>query len=269
MRVRLVRCLAVTLCAGGCVPLPRGPVAPPTSTLPLQRVVLYRSGVAYFERGGGARDSVVLRTRREHLSDLLKSLSVRHANNGALLSAHTPLAPSADGPAVAVPLRLGAATGEIVVSYVTGAPTWQASYRIVLPESGDDALLQAFAIVPNQSGDDWHDVRLSLSTSVPMSFRYDLHTPREVSRPDLGPRPERRAEPADKAPDRAADRAQSIDSAQRSGAPSIGERASGPVRMSEPRAAMQQNAVPVEDRRPRISRPLRLVMIAREPQKPR
>lgn len=60
-----------------------------------------------------------------------------------------------------------------------------------------------------------------------------------------------------------------VDSAQRSGAPSIGERASGPVRMSEPRAAMQQNAVPVEDRRPRISRPLRLVMIAREPQKPR
>jgi hypothetical protein len=54
--------------------------------------------------------------------------------------------------------------------------------------AGDDsgnALLQAWAVVSNVSGENWDDVSLSLTSGAPLAFRYDLHTPEDVDRPDL------------------------------------------------------------------------------------
>jgi hypothetical protein len=75
---------------------------------------------------------------------------------------------------------------DLSVSYVAQAPLWKPTYRLVL--AGDDsgkALLQAWAVVSNVSGENWDDVSLSLTSGAPLAFRYDLHTPEDVDRPDL------------------------------------------------------------------------------------
>ncbi|MBN2526805.1 MAG: DUF4139 domain-containing protein [Deltaproteobacteria bacterium] len=75
---------------------------------------------------------------------------------------------------------------DLVVSYVVAAPLWKPTYRIVLDEKEPGrALLQSWAVVDNTSGENWDDVSLSLTAGAPIAFRYDLHTPRNVTRPDL------------------------------------------------------------------------------------
>jgi hypothetical protein len=96
---------------------------------------------------------------------------------------------------VAVSVRLtGPAEHDLSLSYVVSAPVWQPTYRIVLPDNdkdqdkdktGGEALLQGWAVVGNTSGEDWTDVRLSLTSGAPIAFRYDLHTPRDVQRRDM------------------------------------------------------------------------------------
>ncbi|HUQ05341.1 MAG TPA: DUF4139 domain-containing protein [Kofleriaceae bacterium] len=88
---------------------------------------------------------------------------------------------------VAVSVRLaGASTHDLLVSYVVAAPMWKPTYRVVLPKEGKGkALLQAWAVVDNTSGEEWKDVNLALTSGAPIAFRYDLHSPRDVARPDL------------------------------------------------------------------------------------
>lgn len=88
---------------------------------------------------------------------------------------------------VDVTIRLaGKSSHDLVVSYVVGAPMWKPTYRIVLPETGQgQALLQGWAVVDNTTGEDWRNVKLSLTSGAPIAFRYDLHTPRDVVRTDL------------------------------------------------------------------------------------
>lgn len=88
---------------------------------------------------------------------------------------------------VEVAIRLaGENTHDLLVSYVAAAPMWKPTYRVVLPKEGKGkALLQAWAVVDNTSGEDWSDVNLGLTSGAPIAFRYDLHTPREVPRSDL------------------------------------------------------------------------------------
>jgi hypothetical protein len=87
---------------------------------------------------------------------------------------------------VELTLRLSAgARHDLSLSYVAPAPLWKPTYRIVLDAAKHKALLQAWAVVDNTSGESWDDVQLSLTSGAPIAFRYDLHTPREVERPDL------------------------------------------------------------------------------------
>jgi len=88
---------------------------------------------------------------------------------------------------VSVSIRLaGASSHDLLVSYVAAAPMWKPTYRVVLPKEGKGkALLQAWAVVDNTSGEDWNDVKLGLTSGAPIAFRYDLHTPRDVPRSDL------------------------------------------------------------------------------------
>jgi hypothetical protein len=87
---------------------------------------------------------------------------------------------------VDVAIRLHGNSHDLAVSYVVAAPMWKPTYRIVLPEAGKGkALLQGWAVVDNTSGEDWRDVKLSLTSGSPIAFRYDLHTPRDIYRDDL------------------------------------------------------------------------------------
>ncbi|MCX4241535.1 DUF4139 domain-containing protein [Paraliomyxa miuraensis] len=88
----LLLALAPTLASTGCASGRRA--FPATSTnLELERVVLYRNGVGYFERHGEVDDSTLrIRVRRDQINDLLKSLTVVDAN-GQAVSVSMPLDP--------------------------------------------------------------------------------------------------------------------------------------------------------------------------------
>ena len=76
------------------------------------------------------------------------------------------------------------------VGYVVETPIWKASYRLVLPEKeadGKQGFLQGWAIVDNQTDNDWKDVRLSLVSGRPISFIQDLYQPLYVPRPTVVP----------------------------------------------------------------------------------
>ena len=72
---------------------------------------------------------------------------------------------------------------EVFISYVVEMPTWKPTYRIIVDD--DSVHLQGWAAVDNVSGEDWDEVDLSLVAGTPISFQYDLHSPRFISRPDL------------------------------------------------------------------------------------
>ena len=59
------------------------------------------------------------------------------------------------------------------LSYVVAAPVWKAAYRIV-PADGGKYRVQGWAVLENGSGDDWADVRLTLSSANPVALRQRL-----------------------------------------------------------------------------------------------
>lgn len=86
---------------------------------------------------------------------------------------------------VTLTIRLaGDSSHDLIVSYIHEVPIWRPAYRAWV-ESGKGVQLQGWAIVDNVSGEPWTDVNLTLVVGSPLSFRYDLHTPHHVTRPDL------------------------------------------------------------------------------------
>jgi hypothetical protein len=77
----------------------------------------------------------------------------------------------------------------IRLGYVVQTPIWKTSYRLLLTADGQEskANLQGWAIVENQTDNDWTDVRLSLVSGRPMSFVMDLYQPLYVQRPLVVP----------------------------------------------------------------------------------
>ena len=76
----------------------------------------------------------------------------------------------------------GPGARRVRMGYVTEAPVWKTSYRLVLaPASG--AALQGWALVENPTEADWTDIDLTLVSGRPVSFVTDLYTPRYLPRP--------------------------------------------------------------------------------------
>ncbi len=78
---------------------------------------------------------------------------------------------------------------KVRIGYVVETPIWRASYRLVLPSKDADkkGMLQGWAIVENQTDNDWKDVKLSLVSGRPISFIQDLYQPLYVPRPTVVP----------------------------------------------------------------------------------
>jgi len=83
---------------------------------------------------------------------------------------------------------------DLLVSYVAPSPTWRVSYRLVytpdatpegstVPADAGQLLIQGWGIVDNQLDEDLENVSLTLIAGQPISFVYDLYTPRFVDRP--------------------------------------------------------------------------------------
>ena len=152
----------------------------------LGRVVVYRNGVAYFERYAEVQgDSLKLNVPHDKVDDFLKSLTVVDAATGEPAPISYPSAPTSGG-TIDMKVGFGKSTGthKLRLSYVTEAPSWKPSYRVVVGKSGKVSL-QGWAIVDNTSGEDWKDVRLGVGASSAMSFRYDLKGLRVVERETL------------------------------------------------------------------------------------
>jgi hypothetical protein len=170
--------------------------------LPVQRVVVYRNGVAYFERAGRVeQDEVRFKMKQTEVDDFLATLAVMERGGSSVRAAAFPLkmADDTDGDDAGPPapktadekkgletvvLSLDGKVHDLQVGYVAESPVWRPSYRLVVRAEGD-ADLQAWGIVQNLSGEDWKNVKLSLIAGAPLAFQAQLGTPVIPTRPTV------------------------------------------------------------------------------------
>jgi uncharacterized protein DUF4139 len=184
-----------------------------SGSLPLKRVVVYRNGVGYFERGGRIdANEVRFRVRGDEVGDFLATMAVIEKGGSSVRSASFPLkleeapeeAPDEPEPPegeakrpkakpakkddasklVTVVLNLDGKEHDLQVGYVAETPVWRPSYRLVVHPNGA-ADLQAWGIVQNLSGEDWSKVTLSLVAGAPLAFQATLGTPVIPPRPSV------------------------------------------------------------------------------------
>jgi hypothetical protein len=161
-------------------------------TATLGRVVVYRNGVAYFERYAKVDDDkLTLAVPPDKVDDFLKSLNVVDAKTGEPTPVAYPTDTNAAGATpggtglIDMQIKLqGHGPHELRLSYVTEAPAWKPSYRVVLRDDKTVDLV-GWAIVDNTSGEDWKNVRLGVGASSALSFRFDLRSVRLVERETL------------------------------------------------------------------------------------
>jgi hypothetical protein len=148
----------------------------------LGRVVVYRNGVAFYERRATVSGGVLtVSVPRDRVDDFLKSLTVVDAFTQQPLPVSIPRREE-DGANLVMRLQLPTkATADVVLTYVTEAPSWKPSYRVVVGKDGK-VMLEGWAIVDNTSGEDWKGVKVGVGSSSALSFKYDLWSVRQVQR---------------------------------------------------------------------------------------
>ncbi len=149
----------------------------------LGRVVIYRNGVAFYERKATAHDgTLTVRVPRERVDDFLKSLTVVDPATRKPLSVTIPRKEAYDGSSLTMTLQSpDDPNAEVLMTYVTEAPAWKPSYRVVVGANGK-VMLEGWAIVDNVSGEDWTGVLIGVGASSALAFRYDLWSVRRVDR---------------------------------------------------------------------------------------
>lgn len=173
--------IAVGLCTLGC-----GAQQHVRSDAALGKVIIYRNGVAYFERSAHVEgDKLSLTVPADRIDDFLKSLTVVDASTGTALPVSFPAATRRQGDSVDLKVKLPS-TGvrDLRLSYVTESPAWKPSYRVILADKGRGKL-HAWAVVDNVSGEDWNMVTVGVGSTSALSFKYDLHSVRLVERETL------------------------------------------------------------------------------------
>ncbi|MCB9597889.1 MAG: hypothetical protein H6719_34555 [Sandaracinaceae bacterium] len=153
--------------------------------LRLTRIVMYQNGLAHFERRGHAEGrSVDLAVPATQVDDVLRSLTVVDGADAAITGVR--MMPATTGEDVTLRIGLvGEGARDLRISYVTELPGFRPTYRLVVH---DDAVhVQGLAVVDNPTSESWSDVGLTLSTEVPLSFRFDVRTARTANRPAFGP----------------------------------------------------------------------------------
>jgi hypothetical protein len=207
--MRWMGLVSLAAIAIGCA---RGPNVS-TDQLPLQRVVIYRNGVGYFERAGEVdEERVTFRMRQKMVGDFLATLAIVERGGSSVRSASFPLEvqngdgdepepdpryqsmlkpwPGPNGskkkkdPAEEmrdVILHLDGKQHDLAIGYVSETPVWRPSYRLVVQDGGAD--LQAWGIVQNLSGEDWNGISLVLVAGAPLAFESTLGDPVVPARP--------------------------------------------------------------------------------------
>ena len=73
-----------------------------------------------------------------------------------------------------------ASRGRLAVSYIQEAPLWRMSHRVVVRKGV--VSLESWAIVHNDTSEDWRDVELTLVSGLPRSYVASIASPRYASR---------------------------------------------------------------------------------------
>lgn len=148
----------------------------------LGRVIVYRNGVAFYARTAKVYDGrISVRVPRDRVDDFLKSLTVADPYTRKPIAVSIPRKEADDGSYLTMTLETSEPYTEVLLTYVTEAPAWKPSYRVVIGE-GDKVMLEGWAIVDNVSGEDWNGVRVGVGASSALSFRYDLWSVRHIDR---------------------------------------------------------------------------------------
>ncbi len=175
--------LTITLALAGCAGA-RDTVMSGRADAPLrlERVVLYENGLAHFERRGSAPEGELdLVVPAAQVDDVIRSLTVVGGEAAAITGVR--MLPSAsEGADVTLRVGLRGAREDLRISYVTEAASWRPSYRLVVTDGGR-VHLQGLAVVANPTSEAWQDVSLTLSSEVPLSFRFDLRHAEAAYRP--------------------------------------------------------------------------------------
>src|SRR5690349_9952345 len=149
----------------------------------LGRVVIYRNGVAFYERSAKVVDGrVSVHVPRDRVDDFLKSLTVVDPHTRKPLAVSIPRQEADDGSYLTMTLETGDKRySDVLLTYVTESPAWKPSYRVVV--GGENkVMLEGWAIVDNVSGEDWKSVLVGVGASSALSFRYDLWSVRRIDR---------------------------------------------------------------------------------------
>ena len=152
----------------------------------LGRVVIYRNGVAFYERTAKVADGrVSVKVPRERVDDFLKSLTVVDPHTRKPLAVSIPRQEADDGSYLTMTLETSDKQyAEVLLTYVTESPAWKPSYRVVVG-ADNKVMLEGWAIVDNVSGEDWRGVLVGVGASSALSFRYDLWSVRHIDRDTL------------------------------------------------------------------------------------
>lgn len=163
-----------------------------TPDLELKRVIVYRNGVAYFEREGDIdEEEVTFQVKEERVGDFLATLAVMEEGGSGVRSASfevdepAPMRPKTEAQRATVTLQLDGEAHHLRVGYVAESPIWRPSYRVVSTGEGGNVQLQLWGVVQNLTGEDWRDVKLSLASGAPLAFQSTLETPVVPPRPVL------------------------------------------------------------------------------------
>ncbi len=125
--------------------------------------------------------------RAVKLNDVAKLRFSNPALESEFRRALDTLALSHDAQKKAVSLHFaGEGRRRVQVGYVTEAPVWKTSYRLVLDKDGKP-YLQGWAVVENPTDEDWSGVKMALVSGRPISFKMDLYNPLFVPRPTVEP----------------------------------------------------------------------------------
>ena len=177
-----------TLHAAGALAALLGTACAGRQSLPVQHVVVYRNGIAYFERSGHVdQDEARFTMKKSSVGDFLATLAVMERGGSSVRAAGFPVRQEdgddsrGDGSQTVV-LALDGKSHDLRVGYIAESPVWRPSYRIVVRQGGK-ADLQVWGIVQNLSGEDWKDVSLSLATGAPLAFQANLGATVIPSRP--------------------------------------------------------------------------------------
>ena len=111
-------------------------VPPPVlSDAQLGRIIIYRNGVAYFERATTLdEEELTIRVPAERVDDFLKSLTIVDEQTGETMPVSFPTV-EAGGGEVKMTIELPKGPHRLRVSYVTESPAWKPSERATFSSS--------------------------------------------------------------------------------------------------------------------------------------